>query len=235
MMLEREGRIELARQLFRLPADAVARSIWRAGTRWTSSPTADDRSAPDEDRKQRGRGPRRRDGRGACARARGGCSCTPGAADRDPGAGGRHPDLDRLPHRHVGRRARGRARAARSAWTSPCSTARTPTGRSFVIGAQGAVRDPATGQFPPERPGAEAEPRRPQGDRDDRRRAAPTTRPAETVTIGPNVRISDGGSGFTLVTPEAVVDTAHRHRDRQQGRPGHGPAWNHHRFVLCHL
>jgi len=31
---------------------------------------------------------------------------------------------------------------------------------------------------------------------------------ARTVTIGPNVRISDGGSGFVLTTPEAVVNTA---------------------------
>jgi lipopolysaccharide export system protein LptC len=45
----------------------------------------------------------------------------------------------------------------------------------------------------------------------------------KTVTIGPNVRISDGGSGFTLVTPEAVVDTATGIVTGNKGVEGSGP------------
>jgi lipopolysaccharide export system protein LptC len=44
-----------------------------------------------------------------------------------------------------------------------------------------------------------------------------------TVTIGPNVRITDGGSGFTLTTPEAVVDTATGITTGNKGIEGHGP------------
>ena len=46
---------------------------------------------------------------------------------------------------------------------------------------------------------------------------------AKTVTIGPNVRISDGGSGFTLVTPEAVVDTETGIVTGSRGVQGSGP------------
>ena len=43
------------------------------------------------------------------------------------------------------------------------------------------------------------------------------------MTIGPNVRISDGGSGFTLVTPEAVVDTSTGIVTGNKGVQGSGP------------
>jgi len=95
-------------------------------------------------------------------------------------------------------------------------------GRSFVIGADGAVRDPDTGRY---------------------RLIAPALRlnlggrkvttltadgglydeAAKTVTIGPNVRILDGGSGFTLVTPEAVVDTSTGIVTGNKGVQGAGP------------
>ena len=44
-----------------------------------------------------------------------------------------------------------------------------------------------------------------------------------TVTIGPNVRISDGGSGFVLTTPEAVVDTRTGIITGSKGVQGAGP------------
>lgn len=79
-------------------------------------------------------------------------------------------------------------------------------GRSFTVGAQGAVRDPASGQFRLIGPalrlnlgGAKVTEITADGGQYD-----PAGR---NVVIGPNVRISDGGSGFTLTTPEAVVDT----------------------------
>ena len=43
------------------------------------------------------------------------------------------------------------------------------------------------------------------------------------MTIGPNVRISDGGSGFDLVTPEAVVDTETGIVTGSKGVQGSGP------------
>ena len=80
-------------------------------------------------------------------------------------------------------------------------------GRSFVIGAEGAVRDPATGRFRLNGPvlrlnlgGAKVT--------EMTADAGIYNEAARTVTIGPNVRISDGGSGFVLTTPEAVVNTA---------------------------
>lgn len=80
-------------------------------------------------------------------------------------------------------------------------------GRSFVIGAQGAVRDPATGRFRLNGPllrlnlgGTKVT--------ELTADAGIYNEAARSVTIGPNVRISDGGSGFTLTTPEAVIDTA---------------------------
>jgi lipopolysaccharide export system protein LptC len=45
----------------------------------------------------------------------------------------------------------------------------------------------------------------------------------KTVTIGPNVKISDGGSGFVLVTPEAVVDTQTGIVTGDKGVQGSGP------------
>jgi lipopolysaccharide export system protein LptC len=44
-----------------------------------------------------------------------------------------------------------------------------------------------------------------------------------SVTIGPNVRISDGGSGFVLTTPEAVVNTATGVVTGDRGVEGRGP------------
>jgi lipopolysaccharide export system protein LptC len=79
-------------------------------------------------------------------------------------------------------------------------------GRPFVIGAGGAVRDPATGRFRLVEPvvrlnlgGRKALEMTAEGGAYDES--------SRRVIIGPNVRISDGGSGFTLRTPEAVVDT----------------------------
>ena len=46
---------------------------------------------------------------------------------------------------------------------------------------------------------------------------------ARSVTIGPNVKISDGGSGFELITPEAVVDTATGVVTGDKGVQGRGP------------
>ena len=95
-------------------------------------------------------------------------------------------------------------------------------GRSFVIGAEGAVRDPATGRFRLNGPvlrlnlgGAKVT---------EMTADAGTYNEAErTVTIGPNVRISDGGSGFVLTTPEAVVNTATGVVTGDKGVDGRGP------------
>jgi len=45
----------------------------------------------------------------------------------------------------------------------------------------------------------------------------------KSVTIGPNVRIEDGGSGMTLVTPEAVVNTSTGVVTGDKGVQGTGP------------
>ncbi|WGM29899.1 LPS export ABC transporter periplasmic protein LptC [Brevundimonas sp. NIBR11] len=95
-------------------------------------------------------------------------------------------------------------------------------GRSFIIGAEGAVRDPATGRFRLNGPvlrlnlgGTKVT---------EMTADAGIYNEAErTVTIGPNVRISDGGSGFTLTTPEAVVDTATGVVTGDKGVEGRGP------------
>lgn len=95
-------------------------------------------------------------------------------------------------------------------------------GRSFVIGAQGAVRDPATGRFRLNGPvlrlnlgGAKVT---------EMTADAGIYNEAErSVTIGPNVRISDGGSGFVLTTPEAVVNTATGVVTGDRGVEGRGP------------
>ncbi|WP_426052116.1 LPS export ABC transporter periplasmic protein LptC [Brevundimonas sp. SL161] len=95
-------------------------------------------------------------------------------------------------------------------------------GRSFIIGAQGAVRDPATGRFRLNGPvlrlnlgGTKVT---------EMTADAGTYNEAErSVTIGPNVKISDGGSGFTLTTPEAVVDTASGVVTGDKGVEGRGP------------
>lgn len=95
-------------------------------------------------------------------------------------------------------------------------------GRSFIIGAQGAVRDPATGRFRLNGPvlrlnlgGTKVT---------EMTADAGIYNEAErSVTIGPNVKISDGGSGFTLTTPEAVVDTASGVVTGDKGVEGRGP------------
>ena len=95
-------------------------------------------------------------------------------------------------------------------------------GRSFIIGAQGAIRDPATGHFRLVGPalrlnlgGTKVTELTADGGTYDQT--------ARTVTIGPNVRISDGGSGFTLTTPEAVVDTDTGVVTGDKGVQGRGP------------
>lgn len=95
-------------------------------------------------------------------------------------------------------------------------------GRSFMIGAKGAVRDPATGHFRLNGPALKlnlggrkvTELTADAGTYDEAKR---------TVTIGPNVKISDGGTGFVLTTPEAVVDTATGIITGSKGIEGHGP------------
>ncbi len=95
-------------------------------------------------------------------------------------------------------------------------------GRNFVIGAQGAVRDPATGQFRLNGPALRLN----LGGRKVTEMTADAgvwNQAANTVTIGPNVKISDGGSGFTLVTPEAIVDTETGIVTGSKGIQGTGP------------
>jgi len=95
-------------------------------------------------------------------------------------------------------------------------------GRSFMIGAKSAVRDPQTGQFRLLGPAMKLN----LGGRKVTTLTADGgtyNEAAKTVTIGPNVRISDGGSGFTLVTPEAVVDTATGVVTGSKGVQGSGP------------
>ncbi|HWQ85242.1 LPS export ABC transporter periplasmic protein LptC [Brevundimonas sp.] len=95
-------------------------------------------------------------------------------------------------------------------------------GRSFMIGAKSAVRDPQTGQFRLIGPALRLN----LGGRKVTTLTADGgvyNETAKSVTIGPNVRISDGGSGFTLVTPEAVVDTATGVVTGSKGVQGSGP------------
>ena len=95
-------------------------------------------------------------------------------------------------------------------------------GRSFVIGAKGAIRDPETGRFRLVGPALRLN----LGGRKVTELTADGgtyDQVAKTVTIGPNVRIADGGSGFTLVTPEAVVDTSTGIVTGNKGVQGTGP------------
>jgi lipopolysaccharide export system protein LptC len=95
-------------------------------------------------------------------------------------------------------------------------------GRAFLIGAQGAVRDPQTGRFRLVGPVLRLN----LGGRKVTQMTADGgvyNETARTVTIGPNVKISDGGSGFTLTTPEAVVDTATGVVTGAKGVQGSGP------------
>lgn len=95
-------------------------------------------------------------------------------------------------------------------------------GRSFVIGAEGAIRDPQTGFFRLIGPVMRLN----LGGRKVTEMTADGgvyNEAARTVTIGPNVKITDGGSGFTLTTPEAVVDTATGIVTGSKGVEGVGP------------
>ena len=95
-------------------------------------------------------------------------------------------------------------------------------GRAFMIGAQGAVRDPQTGRFRLNGPVLRLN----LGGRKVTQMTADAgiyNEAARTVTIGPNVKITDGGSGFTLTTPEAVVDTATGVVTGSKGVQGDGP------------
>lgn len=95
-------------------------------------------------------------------------------------------------------------------------------GRSFVIGAEGAVRDPQTGFFRLIGPVMRLN----LGGRKITEMTADGgvyNEVARTVTIGPNVKITDGGSGFTLTTPEAVVDTTTGIVTGSKGVEGVGP------------
>jgi lipopolysaccharide export system protein LptC len=95
-------------------------------------------------------------------------------------------------------------------------------GRSFVIGAKGAIRDPATGHFRLVGPLLRLN----LGGRKVTELTADGGTYIETsrkVVIGPNVKISDGGSGFVLTTPEAVVDTNTGMVTGDKGVQGRGP------------
>ena len=95
-------------------------------------------------------------------------------------------------------------------------------GRSFVIGFERAVRDAETGRFRLIGPALRLN----LGGRKVTTMTADGgvyDEAAGTVTIGPNVRILDGGSGFTLVTPEAVVDTSTGVVTGAKGVQGTGP------------
>ena len=95
-------------------------------------------------------------------------------------------------------------------------------GRSFVIGAQGAIRDPSTGYFRLVGPLLRLN----LGGRKTTELTADGGTYIETqrkVVIGPNVKISDGGSGFVLTTPEAVVDTNTGVVTGDKGVHGQGP------------
>lgn len=95
-------------------------------------------------------------------------------------------------------------------------------GRAFVIGAKGAVRDPETGRFRLVGPALRLN----LGGRKVTELTADGgawNEQTRQVVIGPNVRISDGGSGFILTTPEAVVDTSTGVVSGTRGVRGSGP------------
>ena len=95
-------------------------------------------------------------------------------------------------------------------------------GRSFVVGAKGAIRDPATGHFRLVGPLLKLN----LGGRKVTELTADGGTYIEAsrkVVIGPNVKSSDGGSGFVLTTPEAVVDTNTGVVTGDKGVQGQGP------------
>ena len=95
-------------------------------------------------------------------------------------------------------------------------------GRAFTVGAQGAVRDPKTGQFRLIGPALKLN----LGGRKVTELTAgggTYNEQARTVTLGPDVKISDGGTGFVLTTPEAVVNTDTGVITGSKGVQGAGP------------
>ena len=95
-------------------------------------------------------------------------------------------------------------------------------GRSFVVGFERAVRDAETGRFRLVGPALRLN----LGGRKVTTLTADGgvyDEATKTVTIGPNVKISDGGSGFDLVTPEAVVNTDTGVVTGTKGVQGSGP------------
>lgn len=95
-------------------------------------------------------------------------------------------------------------------------------GRSFVVGFERAVRDAETGRFRLVGPALRLN----LGGRKVTTLTADGgvyDEATKTVTIGPNVKISDGGSGFDLVTPEAVVNTETGVVTGTKGVQGSGP------------
>lgn len=95
-------------------------------------------------------------------------------------------------------------------------------GRAFTVGAQGAIRDAATGQFRLIGPALKLN----LGGRKVTELTAgggTYNEQGRTVILGPDVKISDGGSGFVLTTPEAVVDTDTGVVTGSKGVQGAGP------------
>jgi lipopolysaccharide export system protein LptC len=95
-------------------------------------------------------------------------------------------------------------------------------GRSFVVGFARATRDADTGRYRLIGPALKLN----LGGRKVTTMTADGgvyDEASKTVTIGPNVRNADGGSGFTLVTPEAVVDTNTGVVTGSKGVQGSGP------------
>lgn len=95
-------------------------------------------------------------------------------------------------------------------------------GRAFTVGAQGAIRDAATGQFRLIGPALKLN----LGGRKVTELTAgggAYNEQARTVTLGLDVKISDGGTGFVLTTPEAVVNTDTGVITGSKGVQGAGP------------
>ncbi|MFN3536259.1 MAG: LPS export ABC transporter periplasmic protein LptC [Brevundimonas sp.] len=101
---------------------------------------------------------------------------------------------------------RSRVEAREVRLSNPMFHGQDDQGRSFVIGAAQAVRDPDTGMFRLDAPvmrltleaGKTSELSAGQGLYDE---------PSRTLILRDQVIIDDGGVGFRFVTPEAVVDT----------------------------
>ncbi|MFN3815671.1 LPS export ABC transporter periplasmic protein LptC [Brevundimonas sp.] len=101
---------------------------------------------------------------------------------------------------------RSRVEAREVRLSNPMFHGQDDQGRSFIIGAAQAVRDPDTGMFRLDAPvmrltleaGKTSELSAGQGLYDE---------PSRTLILRNQVIIEDGGVGFRFVTPEAVVDT----------------------------